>query len=131
MAYYRLYSLDLRSRHITDVSYFEAECDVTAIAKVKPDRLGISRELWNLGRKVQDFAPRARRTPRIGLEKLIGLAPSWRWNPLEGNCQLVGDPRRGFPGPPRDATFLATDGTPRAGDEIRLPIKDIGELPCS
>lgn len=58
MAYYRLYSLDFRERRFSDVIHFDAECDAAAILTVKPDAFGISRELWNQGRKVMDFARR-------------------------------------------------------------------------
>lgn len=56
MAYYRIYSLDRADAHIVDVNDFEAEGDAAAIAKVGPCALGLSRELWNRGRKVMDFA---------------------------------------------------------------------------
>jgi hypothetical protein len=56
MAYYRVYSLDLMDRHIIDVHHFEANGDAAAISKVGCAALGVSRELWNLGRKVMDFA---------------------------------------------------------------------------
>lgn len=54
MTYYRLYSLDIRDKHIVDIRDFFAEGDAAAIAKIgAPD--GVSRELWNRGRKVMDF----------------------------------------------------------------------------
>jgi predicted urease superfamily metal-dependent hydrolase len=56
MAYYRIYSLDLMGRHFIDVQHFEADGDADAISKVGHGVLGVSRELWNLGRKVMDFA---------------------------------------------------------------------------
>lgn len=56
MAYYRIYSLDQEDVHIVDVNDFEAEGDAAAIAKVGICAQGLSRELWNLGRKVMDFA---------------------------------------------------------------------------
>lgn len=56
MAYYRIYSLDREDAHIVDVNDFEAEGDAAAIAKVGTCALGLSRELWNRGRKVMDFA---------------------------------------------------------------------------
>lgn len=56
MAYYRVYSLDLMNRHIVDVQHFEANGDAAAISKVEGPASGVSRELWNLGRKVRDFA---------------------------------------------------------------------------
>ena len=92
MAHYRLYSLDLKNFHIIDALSFIADSDSAAILKVRPDQLGISRELWNLGRKVMDFPPR---TPPAAageepnrLGRLIGPG-SWRWNPLGGHCQDV------------------------------------------
>lgn len=93
MAYYRLYSLDLEEFHIIDVLPFIADSDSTAIRKVRPDDLGIARELWNLGRKVRDFPPRL---PRVAdrqgpnrLRNLIAPGRGWRWNPLENHCQAV------------------------------------------
>ena len=56
MHYYRLYSLDIKDAHIIDVHDFRADTDVAAILKVGPPVVGVSRELWNLGRKVMDFA---------------------------------------------------------------------------
>ena len=56
MAYYRIYFLDRVDSHIIDVNDFEAEGDAAAIARVGPCSLGLSRELWNRGRKVMDFA---------------------------------------------------------------------------
>lgn len=55
LAYYRLYSLDTQDRHIIDVRDFSADGDAAAITKVGAPLLGVSRELWNLGRKVLDF----------------------------------------------------------------------------
>jgi hypothetical protein len=57
MAYYRIYSLDQMGRHFIDVHHFEADGDADAVSKVGLGVLGVSRELWNLGRKVMDFAP--------------------------------------------------------------------------
>jgi hypothetical protein len=56
MNYYRLYSLDIRDAHIIDVQDFRADGDDAAIRKVGAPIEGVSRELWNLGRKVMDFA---------------------------------------------------------------------------
>lgn len=56
MRYYRLYSLDVRDKHIVDMRDFSAEGDAAAIAKVGAPEFGVSRELWNRGRKVMDFA---------------------------------------------------------------------------
>jgi hypothetical protein len=56
MHYYRLYSLDSRDAHIIDVHDFRADGDDAAILKVGAPVVGVSRELWNLGRKVMDFA---------------------------------------------------------------------------
>lgn len=56
MHYYRLYSLDIMDAHIIDVRDFRADGDADAILKVGIPILGVSRELWNLGRKVMDFA---------------------------------------------------------------------------
>lgn len=58
MSYYRLYSFDLDDSHIIDVSSFEADSDSAAFLQVLPGEPGVARELWNLGRKVLDFAPR-------------------------------------------------------------------------
>lgn len=55
MHYYRLYSLDIMDAHIIDVHDFRADCDSAAIVKAGAPVLGVSRELWNLGRKVADF----------------------------------------------------------------------------
>ena len=93
MAYYRLYSLDLEKSHFIDVLSFIAVSDLTAILKVRPDHLGIARELWNLGRKVMDFPPRpplvADRGEPNRLENLVDPGRGWRWNPLESHCQAV------------------------------------------
>jgi len=56
LAYYRIYSLDLGNAHIVDVDHFEADGDAAAILKVGAGVIGVSRELWSLGRKVMDFA---------------------------------------------------------------------------
>ena len=56
MHYYRVYSLDIMDDHIIDVRDFRANGDAAAILKVGPPLSGGSRELWNLGRKVMDFA---------------------------------------------------------------------------
>ena len=56
MHYYRVYSLDIMDAHIIDVRDFRASGDAAAILKVGPPLSGVSRELWNLGRKVMDFA---------------------------------------------------------------------------
>ena len=55
MNYYRLYSLDNMDSHIVDVRDFRADGDDAAIVKVGGPVSGVSRELWNLGRKVMDF----------------------------------------------------------------------------
>lgn len=56
MYYYRLYSLDMSDAHIIDVRDFQAAGDPAAILMVGAPVSGVSRELWNLGRKVMDFA---------------------------------------------------------------------------
>ncbi len=56
MFYYRLYSLDLMDAHIIDVVDFRADGDSEAILKVGSPIMGVSRELWNQGRKVMEFA---------------------------------------------------------------------------
>jgi hypothetical protein len=56
MTYYRLYSMDTRGVHITDVRDFRASGDAAAILKAGAPLVGITRELWNRGRKVMDFA---------------------------------------------------------------------------
>lgn len=93
MAYYRLYSLDLEHFHIIDVSSFVADSDSAAILKVRRVGPGVARELWNLGRKVMDFPPRATTAPdneeSNRFENLIGPSGRWRWNPLQGHCQGV------------------------------------------
>lgn len=58
MAYYKVYSLCNDDTHFVDFDQFDAEGDMAAILMVKVGDLGVSRELWNLGRKVMDFAPR-------------------------------------------------------------------------
>lgn len=58
VAYYRLYSMSTEDEHIVDVDQIDADCDGDAILKVKIGDFGVSRELWNCGRKVMDFAPR-------------------------------------------------------------------------
>ena len=55
MHYYGLYSLDVSDTHIIDVSDFRADGDAAAILKVGNPVAGVSRELWNLGRKVMGF----------------------------------------------------------------------------
>jgi hypothetical protein len=55
MFYYRLYSLDLMDAHIIDFLDFRADCDAEAILKVGSPNMGVSRELWNQGRKVMEF----------------------------------------------------------------------------
>lgn len=92
MAYYRLYSLDLEHSHIIDVSSFVADTDAAAILKVRRVGPGIARELWNLGRKVMDFPPRAPIAASVEpnrLENLIGPNGRWKWNPLQSHCQGV------------------------------------------
>jgi hypothetical protein len=92
MAYYRLYSLDPADSHIVDVSSFVADSDSAAIRKVPRAVPGISRELWNLGRKVMDFgapAPIADDDQPNRFDKLIGSGTRWRWNPLQSHCQGV------------------------------------------
>jgi len=56
MYYYRLYSLDIDDAHIIDFQDFRADTDSAAILKAGPQINGVSRELWNLGRKVMEFA---------------------------------------------------------------------------
>ena len=56
MHYYRLYSLDLDDHHIIDVHDFRADGDDAAIKKAGAPIVGVSRELWNQGRKVLDLA---------------------------------------------------------------------------
>ncbi len=92
MAYYRLYSLGLCDHHIMDVSAFSADSDPAAILQVMPDLLGVSRELWNQDRKVADFSPRVQSSSQVAssVSSLISGPRRWRWNPLEGHCQLVG-----------------------------------------
>lgn len=58
MSSYRLYSLSINGNHIIDVDQFSAFGDAAACLCVKPGKLGVARELWSLGRKVMDFAPR-------------------------------------------------------------------------
>lgn len=98
MAYYRLYSLDLRAKHFTDVVHFDAECDAAAILTVKPDVLGISRELWNQERKVMDFDPRtapsSHREAARQFSKLLGSVGCLIWNPLNDHCLAVANPKR-------------------------------------
>jgi hypothetical protein len=55
MFYYRLYSLDIMDAHIIDVLDFRADGDAEAIIKVGSPNSGVSRELWNQGRKVMEF----------------------------------------------------------------------------
>ena len=55
MHYYRLYSLDTMDEHIVDVRDFRANSDAAAILKAGAPILGVSRELWNLERKVIEF----------------------------------------------------------------------------
>jgi len=55
MHYYRLYSLDTMDIHIVDVHDFRADGDAAAILKVGAPVVGVTRELWNLGRKVMEF----------------------------------------------------------------------------
>jgi len=90
VSYYRLYSIDGLTGHITDVSHFNAYSDASAITLVKPDILGVSRELWNRGRKVADFEPRILPAIKLGLiGALVNPSRGWRWNPLESHCQLL------------------------------------------
>jgi hypothetical protein len=56
MHYYRLYSLDLNDAHIIGVHDFRADGDAAAILKIPAPLQGITRGLWNLGRKVMDFS---------------------------------------------------------------------------
>ncbi len=58
MSYYRVYSLCNDGTHFVDFDQFDADGDTAAILKVKIGEVGVSRELWNLGRKVMDFSPR-------------------------------------------------------------------------
>ena len=55
MFYYRLYSLDIMDAHIIDVLDFRADGDAEAIIKAGSPNMGVSRELWNQGRKVMEF----------------------------------------------------------------------------
>jgi hypothetical protein len=93
MAYYRLYSLDPEDSHIVDVASFVADSDSAAIREVPRAVPGMSRELWNLGRKVMDFGAPAPIAPDDDqpnrFDKLIGSGAGWRWDPLQGNCQVV------------------------------------------
>ena len=92
MAYYRLYSLDARKKHFTDVYHFNSETDASAILEVVPDSSGVSRELWNQGRKVHDFASRSEALVQRNLQivpKFAICRDHWRWNPLGGHCQAV------------------------------------------
>lgn len=52
MRYYRLYSLNGTNTHIIDVQDFRADGDASAIVKVGAPVVGVTRELWNHGRKV-------------------------------------------------------------------------------
>ena len=54
MYYYR-YFLDLNDHHIIDVRDFRANTDAAAIVKAGVPRQGISRELWNRGRRVLEL----------------------------------------------------------------------------
>ena len=55
MHYYRLYYLDLNDHHIIDVRDFRANTDAAAILEAGVPQLGISRELWNCGRRVLEL----------------------------------------------------------------------------
>ena len=55
MHYYRLYYLDQDDQHIIDVHDFEAATDIAAIVKAGALPAGISRELWNRGRRVLEL----------------------------------------------------------------------------
>ena len=55
MHYYRLYFLDLNDHHIIDVRDFRANTDAAAIVKAGVAQQGISRELWNRGRRVLEL----------------------------------------------------------------------------
>lgn len=55
MNYYRLYSLDLNDNHIIDVRDFRADTDAVAILKAGQPQGGVSRELWNRGRRVLEL----------------------------------------------------------------------------
>ena len=92
MAYYRLYSLDVRKKHFTDVFHFNSETDASAISEVVPDCLGVARELWNQGRKVQDFASKSETQVHRELQRLSDfVVPQGhrRWNPFAGHCQAI------------------------------------------
>lgn len=56
MHYCRFYSLNRMDAHIIDVRDFRADGDADAILKVGAFVFGVSRELWNLGRKIMDFS---------------------------------------------------------------------------
>lgn len=97
MAYYRLYSLGLNDRHITDVVDFNADGDNAAIAKVEADHGGSHRELWSHGRKVTAFAPRSDTDLRFEIyhepsnrfANVIGSDGSWRWHLLDARNEVV------------------------------------------
>ena len=90
MPYYRLYSVDAFDGHITDVRHFDADSDAIAIASIQSDLSGVSRELWNQGRKVADFTPKTLPALKLGaMATLIIPTLGWRWNPLKTHCQLV------------------------------------------
>lgn len=56
MHYYQFYSLDTMGAHIIDVCDSQADGDATAVLIVGTPVSGVSQEVWNLGRKVTDFA---------------------------------------------------------------------------
>jgi len=105
MVYYRLYSLDPKDGHFTDVSHFVSENDESAILKAESGSEGGLRELWNRGRKVMDFAPRVAKVSAPDgsnrLAQLVGPGDRWRWNPLGMHCQLVGSDGAAIIGWPR------------------------------
>lgn len=94
MARYWLYSLASSNHRIVDVSFFDSDSDSDAIFSTKPDRLGVARELWNVDRKVWGFAAKVtpQRRGASSLSTMENPTRRWRWNPLEGPCQLVGEP---------------------------------------
>lgn len=55
MYYYRLYYLDQNDHHIIDVEDFRADTDAAAVVKAGDPREGVSRELWNHGRRILEL----------------------------------------------------------------------------
>ena len=52
MNYYRLYLKDSKGKHFVDVRSFSANSDDEAIVEAGVARPGVSRELWNSGRRI-------------------------------------------------------------------------------